>query len=121
MGDLTRHFSRSEFACNCECGQDTVDFDLVWLLEAIRDHFKASIKVTSGNRCKAYNERVGGRPNSRHLTSRAADIVVYDVDPHLVADWVDSEYNGKYGIGKYDNFTHVDSRKGPARWGFNVI
>ena len=119
MGDLTKHFSRHEFKCNCEeCDQDTADVDLLRLLEKIRANFRAPIKITSANRCPDYNEKVGGSKNSQHLKSRAADIIVIGVDPHLVADWVDETYPDKYGVGKYSNFTHVDSRNVKARWGF---
>lgn len=118
MGDLSQNFSRHEFECKCGCGQDTVDAELVSLLEAIRANFMAAITITSANRCEAYNERVGGSKHSQHLLSRAADMVVHGVDPHRVADWVHKNHAGKYGVGKYSTFTHVDSRKGPARWGF---
>ena len=118
MGDLSKNFSRSEFECSCSCGQDTVDAELVNLLEEIRYHFKARITITSANRCEEYNTKVGGKPNSQHLLSKAADIIVHTKDPHAVADWLFKTYPGCYGVGKYDNFTHVDSRLGPARWGF---
>lgn len=119
MGDLSRNFSRKEFECNCEeCGQDAVDHELISLLEDIRSNFRASITVTSGNRCPAYNKAVGGTKHSQHLTSKAADIIVKDVDPHLVAIWVSEVNPDRYGVGMYDNFTHVDVRSTKARWGF---
>jgi hypothetical protein len=36
MGDLSAHFSRSEFACKCGCGFDDVKPDLIEALEALR-------------------------------------------------------------------------------------
>ena len=36
MGDLTEHFSRSEFACKCNCGADGISEELVSKLELVR-------------------------------------------------------------------------------------
>lgn len=33
--------------------------------------------ITSGYRCVAYNESIGGKPNSGHVLGLAADIAVY--------------------------------------------
>ena len=41
MGDLTKNLSRSEFACECECGFDTVDMELALAVQAIADLFRA--------------------------------------------------------------------------------
>ncbi|MDB4261575.1 D-Ala-D-Ala carboxypeptidase family metallohydrolase [bacterium] len=119
MGDLSENFSREEFRCNCEeCDQDAVDHELINLLEDIRANFGASIKITSGNRCPEYNKAVGGKQNSQHLKSKAADIIVDGVSPHLVAIWASETNPSRYGVGMYDTFTHVDVRSNMARWGF---
>ena len=76
MGDLSEHFSREEMACKCGCGLDTVDAELLSLLEKIRAHFDRPITINSGCRCEAHNRAVGGSKNSQHLIGRAADIVV---------------------------------------------
>lgn len=114
MGDLSKHFSRSEFACRCGCGQDTVDAVLITVLEHIRAHFGKPITVHSGNRCVAYNRRVGGASSSQHIISRAADIDVRGVSPAEVFAYVDTWHTG--GLGSYPTFTHVDSRAERARW-----
>lgn len=109
------YFSREEFECKCGCGQDTVDAELVLQLTLIRAHFNKPVIVTSGNRCMAYNERVGGSRNSQHLLGRAADIIVRDVDPDDVADYAE-KINVDGGVGRYSTFTHIDSRRDLARW-----
>lgn len=43
-------------------------------LDQIREKFGAPIIVTSGFRCQKLNKKVGGVPNSFHLTGQAADI-----------------------------------------------
>lgn len=115
MGDLTRNFSRWEFACKCGCGYDTVDWELLQLLQNIADHFDAPITVNSCARCLRYNMAVRGSTHSQHLVARAADIVVDGVPASVVADL--AEEWGVQGVGRYDDFTHVDTRTdGPARW-----
>lgn len=116
MGDLTQNFSRHEFACKCGCGQDTVDWATLELLEVIRKAFgDRPITILSGNRCPKHNAAVGGAKDSQHLRSRAADIVVEGATPAEVFDYLDGWHEG--GLGSYETFTHVDTRTaGRARW-----
>lgn len=114
MGNLSAHFSRHEFTCKCGCGQDTVDYELIVLLEHIRNHFTSPVIVNSGNRCLHYNAKVGGAKNSQHLISKAADIVVVDYSPIEVHAFLEPWHGG--GLGKYNSFTHVDVRDKRVRW-----
>ena len=84
MGDLSKDFSRSEFACGCGCGFATVDVKLLELLQVIRAHFKKPVAITSGCRCNEYNEKVGGSYGSKHKQGIAADIKVKDTKPEDV-------------------------------------
>lgn len=115
MGDLSEHFDRSEFACQCGCGQDTVDAELLAVLEEIRGMF-GPVTINSGNRCIAHNRAVGGGEKSQHLTGRAADIVVKDTTPAHVQDYIALSWPMQYGLGRYDDFTHIDTRTHKARW-----
>ena len=118
MKKISEHFTRSEFSCRCGCGYDTVDTDLIKMLEDVRTHFKKPIVVTSGCRCEFHNERSGGAANSLHKLGRAADIVVAGTEPDDVADYL--EVINAPGIGRYSTFTHVDSRSsGISRWSGN--
>jgi uncharacterized protein YcbK (DUF882 family) len=117
MGDLSKNFSRREFECKCGCGFNTVDAELVKVLQVVRDYFKESITITSACRCEKHNNRVGGGKNSQHKLGRAADIVVSNVSPAEVQEYLDSRYPIKYGLGSYSDFTHIDTRSGVhARW-----
>lgn len=105
MGDLTPNLSRHEFACQCGCGYDTVDFDLPTDIQECRDDFQKKhpemdvrITVTSGNRCDEHNCREGGTVRkmisvviksvkhlfpdftvgSQHLYAKACDFLLYD-------------------------------------------
>lgn len=114
---LSKSFTREEFKCNCNvCDYDTVDAELITLLQALRDHFKAPITITSGNRCPAYNKQVGGSKNSYHIRGRAADIQIAGVSPLIVQDYLKATYPNKYGIGRYSVFTHIDTRTNCGCW-----
>ena len=125
MGDLTTNISRSEFACKCNCGFDTVDIALAEALQDCVDHFgHCYILITGPNRCEKHNNSVGGALNSQHIYGRAADFRIFDVktrtqvSPVEVYDYMDKAYKGKYGLGLYSNRVHFDTRSGPcARWG----
>lgn len=109
------YFSRSEFACQCGCGFDTVDTSTLEILNAVRENF-GPVVVTSGCRCEEHNARIGGASNSQHKLARAADIKVSNTDPQEVYDWVAREHPSA-SIGAYNSFTHIDTRTdGPARW-----
>jgi len=116
MGDLSDHFSRSEFACPC-CGKLKIDMRLIDQLERLRFLLGKPIIILSGYRCPQHNREVGGRPDSQHLYGRAADIRVEGLTPRAVfLEALRCEFGG---IGLYPNFVHVDVRQTPFRalWG----
>jgi len=116
-GNLSENFDRSEFACHDNCGFDTVDVELIQVLEDLRHHFNSPVHVDDGCRCPAHNASVGGEPHSQHMLGRAADIRVEGVEPNQVQEYMMETYPNEYGVGRYDTFTHVDTRtSGPARW-----
>lgn len=117
MTELTSpHFRRTEFACSCGCGFDTVDSKTLEVLDAVREHFGKPVTVTSGCRCDAHNRAIGGATHSQHKLGRAADIQVRDVDPDAVHAFIEATFPGA-SLGRYRTFTHVDTRSdGPARW-----
>ena len=116
MGDISRNFNRKEFACKCGCGFQTVDLELIQLLEVIRDHFKSPVTINSACRCELHNTAIGGSYGSKHKQGIAADIVVKGVDAFDVFDFMCDHQPNKYGFGRYKGFTHVDVRQKKARW-----
>lgn len=111
-----KHFSRSEFACKCGCGFDTVDTETIDVLDDLREAFEQPAHINSGCRCPAHNKSEGGTDKSQHVLGRAADVVVNNVNPLTVYAYLDSKYKNKYGIGSYSGFTHIDTRSYKARW-----
>jgi zinc D-Ala-D-Ala carboxypeptidase len=75
VGDMTKNFSRHEFACRCGCGYDDVDRTLVDRLQRARTSH-GPITVTSGCRCRSHNTAEGGSPTSSHILGLAVDVKV---------------------------------------------
>ena len=115
MGDISKNFNRREFKCSC-CNFQTVDIELIMVLETVRAKFKSPITITSGCRCESYNEKIGGSYGSKHKQGIAADIVIKGVDPSDVYRYLNKVYNSRFGMGKYKTFTHIDVRVNKARW-----
>jgi len=105
---LTKHFSKYEFKCKC-CGDLVIDMQLIYGLEVLRRILGKPIIINSAYRCPKHNKAVGGVDNSQHVSGMAADIRVIGMTPdevHRVAKWF------FVGLGLYDNFLHIDIRKG---------
>lgn len=118
MGDLSTHFSTSEFACK-DCGRCKIVSELIDALEALRSLGPEPIIVDDGYRCPEHNASVGGVKSSQHLLGKAADIRIEGLslqDMYERAIRIPAFRDG--GIGVYDSgFIHVDVRdNGEARW-----
>ena len=112
---LTPNFAAKEFDCQCgKCPETLIDLDHVKKLQKLRDDMGSPIKLTSAYRCPAHNKAVGGEANSVHMRGQATDIQVTGMTANEVADSCE-HFDG---LGRYDTFTHVDSRGSKARWDF---
>lgn len=112
---LTPNFQAKEFDCQCgKCPETLIDLDHVKKLQKLRDDMGAAIRLNSAYRCPAHNAAVGGEKNSIHMKGQATDIVIVSMSPDEVADGCE-HFDG---LGRYDTFTHVDSRGSKARWDF---
>lgn len=112
MGDLSAHFSRSEFRCH-HCGRLVgPTSQLLAVLERLRARVGRPLRIVSGYRCPAHNAAVGGARGSRHKAGDAADIPSGYASARLAAEC------GAVGIGTKGSWAvHVDTRPGgPARW-----
>lgn len=137
MGNLSKNLSRHEFACSCQCGFDTVDSQLVQILQDVTDKFNAYIVITGGNRCRKHNSNLrklyessngvlGAKTacNSLHIYGRAADFKLYgtskrnQINPRVIYEYLSNKTPDALGLGLYSNRVHVDTRTGKsARWG----
>ena len=110
MGDLSTHFSASEFACSCGCGYGTrpgdVSTELLHLLESMRDEY-GPIRINSGCRCTSWNNSVHGAARSAHCRGMAADIhCAGGTNRRKLMDLAVMNYAAGIGIAK--TFVHVD-------------
>jgi uncharacterized protein YcbK (DUF882 family) len=91
-------------------------------LQVLRDYLDKPVKINIAYRPKWYEISKGRSGNSQHVLGKAADIVVKDVKPYLIAEIIESLISDgemlQGGLGRYDSFTHTDIRKTRARWGF---
>jgi hypothetical protein len=123
---LTNNFSLSEFECNCGCKMPAdvlVNIKILAIqLQYIRDYIDRPITLTNAYRCPAHNKKVGGVPNSQHVTGMAADIKIDDMKSIFVHPMINNLIKNGYiiegGLGLYDSFTHYDIRGHAARWDF---
>lgn len=116
-GQLSSNFWRHEFACRCGCGFDSVDAELIRVLEDLRAKLGGRrVHINSGCRCPEQNYHEGGSLLSLHMEGKAADIRVDGVGADTVADCLEDLYPACYGIGRYDGRTHIDVRPVAMRW-----
>ena len=117
MTMASANFSKKEFECKCGCGLYNTNAMLIKGLQELRNYLGMPIIINSGTRCKAHNKKVGGTPNSYHITGHAADIRVPNITPQELAKIAEQIRVFKYGgIGIYNTFVHVDVRGRRARW-----
>jgi uncharacterized protein YcbK (DUF882 family) len=127
---LTKNISRYELACSCGCGFDSMDWETIKVVQSTCDHFaekmgidKVVLRINSAARCYEYNRLPvseggpGSNDASQHPKARAIDFTIDGVKPADAHAFMASKYPDRYGLGRYETFTHLDTRTGPAaRW-----
>ena len=58
------------------------------VLQPVRDSYQKGVKVNSGYRAPAVNQKVGGSPTSDHCKGQAADIEIPGVANADLAKWI---------------------------------
>lgn len=116
----SRNFKWSELDCKCGCKANFISGKAIIALQKLRDIIGKPLVVNSAARCPAYNEKVGGAPNSFHISTRSRPSQAFDISKsHGLSDADFVRYAklvGFKGIGIYDTFIHVDTRDYEARW-----
>ena len=89
---------------------------LVGSLELLAVKLNKPVKVKTGYRCEAENERVGGGRKSFHIYGKAAHIYVDGMTPQELFKQVQQieEVKG-IGLNLEDGTVHVDLRNEPIR------
>lgn len=107
------NFQVKEFACKDGTDEIKIDGLLVRRLQMCRDKFGVTI-INSAYRTPEWNKKVGGVANSQHVLGKASDTVCKSVSPLELAMYAEAIDMG--GVGLYNDFTHIDTRDGKARW-----
>jgi hypothetical protein len=76
------------------------------------------ITVNSWYRDPVTNRRIGGAPQSRHLSGDAVDFVVQGISPREVNRRLESFWGNRGGLASASVFTHIDARGYRARWSY---
>ena len=105
-GQLTDHFSKKEFACQCGCGTGEISMDLVNKLESVRVEYGKAMRINSGIRCLEHNRKIGSRDTSSHIKCVAADVGCTSMGERLELLTILLKYFTRVGINK--KFIHVD-------------
>ena len=91
---MTVYFKPEEFRCRCgrpECDAPMAPSDtLLERLEMLRARVGRPIVITSGLRCRWWNEHEHGEPNSGHLTGEEVDVATANSHERwqlLAANW----------------------------------
>lgn len=120
---ISKHVWRHEVVCQCGCGFDAADIELINEIEECVAHFEKDLDIehlavtfNSWCRCPAHNHIVGGGKRSQHPLASAVDFTIERVPSDKVADYLDEKYPDSHGVGRYDTFTHFDRRRTRARW-----
>lgn len=107
MDIISEHFRRSEFQCACPCKADHIQPVFIAHLEDARRKYGGPMMITSGVRCPEHNAKVGGVPDSAHVTGWAADIACTTSDQRfkLINALLSAGFKR---IGVASNFVHCD-------------
>lgn len=115
--DEQSKFTTDEFKCRCGCGfgskEEDIDARLIQKLNMIRRLLDKPMNVVSGARCKEYNKKEGGVPDSAHLPHeatgqcRAVDVLMTNSLERF--NLIDLALKvGFKRIGIADTFIHLD-------------
>jgi len=100
------YFEPKEFSCKC-CGRLVLSAELALKLDLARELAGTAMVITSGYRCKAHNQDIGGSNTSSHLKGLAVDISVDNsADRLLIIKGLIIAGFRRIGIGS--DFIHVD-------------
>ena len=118
------NFFEHEFACKCGCGISETSKILLDLLQIARLIYGKKMFINSGCRCKSHNARVGGNPNSHHITERnnpckAVDIRFNDTNEaiEMVRALLFAGFK-RIGINWRLSFIHADVGNGQALFSY---
>jgi uncharacterized protein YcbK (DUF882 family) len=132
-GQITPHFNIYEFRCRAN-DEILINADVIahiQRLEKFRPWYNRTMVINSGYRTPEHNKAIGGAPGSQHLLGIASDISLplgefaglskarkEEFLQNIKKKWTqicNADGLGG-GVGFYDTFFHLDSRKTASHW-----
>ena len=105
-GQITEHFSKKEFDCQCGCDAGPINRVLVEKLEQVRLEFGRGMRINSGIRCLPHNRKIGSKDTSSHIKCLAADVGCTSMEDRHKLLSIFLKYFKRVGVHKL--FIHVD-------------
>jgi len=122
---LTSHFNTREFECKEPDATDThkISMELVSLMQIIRSEWGYALKITSGYRTSAYQQKLRdagyqtAKGISQHELGNAVDFKSLYRSPDFELTRLDNIVHTFFKtIGRARTFTHVDTRRDKQRF-----
>lgn len=110
------NFTMEELKCKCKkyCNgiPHPISYELVEILQKIRNHFGKAVMITSFVRCRQHNKNVGGVSNSKHLYGTAVDFYVKNTSYKTLANFIEGTIKKSHSVRYYYNISgsvmHLD-------------
>ena len=90
-----KNFSASEFKCPC-CDKQQMDWSFTEKLDYARNIAGIPFIITSGYRCPAHNQAVGGVSSSSHIHGHAARHSLYRLGRRIDHHWAPGCWHQPY-------------------------
>lgn len=112
---MKEYFKDTEFKMGDVVVYDKVNPLLPILINLIRHVLGTPLIITSSYRDEVYNKKVGGTPNSLHITGDALDFGIAHLSGEQVYQIVKIcvSMDISFGINWKKGFMHIDCRKTP--------
>lgn len=107
---MPKYFTDNELKCKCGCGLENITPRHKSMLYTARENAGIPFIVNSGSRCEKHNKKVGGKPDSDHLTGEGTDIeCTTSRHRFIILEAAIKAGFKRIGIGK--TFIHLGSRE----------
>ena len=107
-----------DLACECGCNVNKMDNEFLSQLKKIEKKSGLNFYITSGYRCRYYNNYVDGHENSRHLYGMAVDIRYsnHQSKKKQLKKIIKYARKSDYFTFVYDEITHIHLDRTPGKY-----